>query len=223
MKSLRIRLIPDQHPEIWVRDEARRRHFFTTFSGLIAMLQEAEGRAMVEDAPWVSTPLLPPHTVFYSQRLAESWIVQDVPAGQYETLLETDGLEVFTIPLPRMLFAVHRRDNRVMGGALRTTQETGALGPDTPLYHFPLSNTYDDGRLCWSPPADEAWTPDRIPALIRTFFATPHNFDVFDPRRNAPGYDLRGLLTALSDDPVYPAEWLVAAEPLGLWIEHLIR
>lgn len=223
MKSLRIRLKPDQHPEVWVHDGERRRHFFTTFSGLLGLLQEAEGRALREEAPWIPTPLLPPNTLYYAQRLEESWIVQDLPAGRYETLLDTGGREVFVIPLPRMLFAVHRRGSRVVGGAIRVTTETGAITNETPLFHFPLSNTYEDGRLCWYPPDDEAWTEERIPGLIRTFFATPHNFDVFSPRRNGPGHDLRGLITALAEHETYPTAWLVPAESSSAWLAHITR
>lgn len=218
--AIRIRLLPNQHPELWVRDGARRQHFFTTFSALVDLFNASKEGFYREQAPWHATPILPPGACYYADNGQESWTVLDLPPTRHAMALETNGLEVFPVPLPRALFAIHRRGDRVLHGALRLTTTSGPLTAETPLAHYPLANVYPNGTLCWTPP-DVPWPPDRLPELVRGYFATPHNFHLFDPARNQPGFDLRHLLMQLTEQETFPADWLVPAESFGAWLGHL--
>lgn len=218
--SLRIRLIPNQHPEIWVREGPRRQHFFTTFSALVDLLRGAEDAFYQQQAPWQATPVLPPGACYYAENGTESWTILDLPPTRHAMTLETSTLDVFLIPLPRCLFAVQHRGDRVLRGALRLVATADPLTDTTPLYHYPLSNVYPDGRLCWRPP-DQPWPLTALPDLIRSYFATPHNFDLYHAARNHLGYDLRHLMTQLAALPEFPVDWLVPAESFAAWRNQL--
>lgn len=220
MNEVRIRLRPQQHPEVWATVNHRRSHFFTRFDHLIEWLQQSQDQSAVEKPAWHSIPLLPSYIRWYANQGSESWALLEQPAGTLAVGLETRGVEFFTVALPRILFAVHRRENRVLGGSIRCTLADGPLTPHMMLGHYPLSNVYDDGHLCWSPPNQE-WPLDQLDALFRGYLATPHNFHLATATHNGGGLELRELLEKLSMQSVFPSEWLVPTESLSQWLERL--
>lgn len=215
--EVRIRLRPRQHPEVWIREGERHRHFFTYFRDLATLLEPDNTVIHEPIVPWTATPVLPPRTLAYAQKQQESLIILEVPSGPVPVTLDTQPDKAFLVTMPRLLFGVKRHDNHVTQGFLQVVTTEDAITAETPLYHYPLPNYYSHSGLCWTPP-EGTWPLDTIPGLIRTYFATPHNFHLANPMHNQPHYEVRELLEQWQAQDHCPHEWWVpTGTTFGQW------
>lgn len=170
---------------------------------------------------WTASPLLPPQTIFWAQRPPEECLVLDLPAGPAPWVLHTahEASTAVVIPLPRLLFLVVRRHERVVKTAVVAVADAAPLTPATPLFAYPLSNVYADTTTCWTVP-DRPYPRHEVPALARMFLATPNNWDLYQAR-NRSGRDYRALIEALRARDTFPPEWLL---PLDLtWTQWIAK
>lgn len=201
--------LEDGHwPDVTVTDGLAMRHFETTPEVLADLLLDASDDHA--PLPWTTSPLLPPHAVFWGQQGPDTTaLVLDMPAGPQPWVLPTGetAMTAQVIPLPRLLFLfiLHRQYLRHMAVVALATDDP--LTPTTPLFAYPLSNVYNNTTVCWSLP-DQRYTVSDLPGLAHAFLATPNNWDLTE-QRNASGLDYRALGDALAHRPAFPSEWLL--------------
>lgn len=112
------------------------------------------------------------------------------------------GTEYKDFPLPRLVFGFRiSAEGRVGSCRLGVTENTDNLKPNTPMYHYPLSNV-SGFSLCTGnnvlPKCTSLHTLSSLPYLI---MAMPNNNDHFKPSHNMPGLEMRDLLELLRDKP----------------------
>lgn len=206
-------------PHVHVTDGIQERTYDTTLEMISHLLEEVGGDG-APVATWHTSPILPPQTILWASRTNGECVVFDIPAGMQPWVLQTrtTGTTSVMIPLPRLLFLFQRHGNRITHKALVAVDEEGAITPETPLFAYPLSNVYDDTNCCWHLP-DKPYAVADLPGLMRAFFTTPNNWDLYQAR-NLSQLDYRGLIHALTERETFPSEWL---RPLGMtwhdWIQ----
>ena len=110
------------------------------------------------------------------------------------------GTEYKDFPLPRLVFGFHiSREGRISSCRLGVTADTENLKPDTPMFHYPLSNV-SGFHLCTGnntfPKCTSLHTLGSLPYYI---LSMPNNNDYFKPANNKPGLEMRDLLELLKD------------------------
>lgn len=221
MKAI-ITLEDGRLPRVQVTDGLVERTFDAEpeiIANLFAQVNGDDAIAM----PWTASPLLPPQTVFWAAQSSEECLVLDLPAGPAPWVLQSEpgASTAVVIPLPRLLFLVLRRHNRIAKTAIVAVTEEGPLTLSTPLYAYPLSNVYENTTTCWTVP-DRPYSRHEVPALARMFLATPNNWDLYQAR-NQSGLDYRALIAALSTRDTFPPEWLVSLDlTWAQWITQFV-
>lgn len=80
------------------------------------------------------------------------------------------------------------------------------LTPDTPVYHYPYFNSYQDGRICIGSnhiPVEEPWQLFKMPDILK---AMPSNLGL--STYNNSGLQGDSLLKAV-EEKLFPNEWLI--------------
>ena len=102
------------------------------------------------------------------------------------------------LPLPQMvwIFSVNNQD-KISGVRVCAAYETK---PDSPTFHYPFSNTNDNGNMCLGsnelPKIKCLSDLNRYPYLI---LALPNNDDHFNPLRNRKEMGMRDLMEKLKN------------------------
>lgn len=115
------------------------------------------------------------------------------------------GTEYLNFPIPRLVFGV-----RMLEGGKVAECSIGVVAdekpsPETPMYHYPFSNVYKDGRVC---SGNNIMPRYKKQTALRNFprylLGLPDNDDMYDPKNNKLGLGHRELLEHLKDkDPAY--------------------
>lgn len=118
----------------------------------------------------------------------------------------------FEVPYPDLAFFYQVEKGKVTYSkvfALKTVTE------ESMLYHYPYTNVYDDGRICWGcnhlPECNSLADVDMLTSL---FFSAKCNDDLFTPRkmlRNCDMYtgNVRAYLQKVSENDAFPEEFLL--------------
>lgn len=113
--------------------------------------------------------------------------------------------EYLNFPIPRLVFGV-----RMLEGGKVAECSIGVVAdekpsPETPMYHYPFSNVYEDGRVC---SGNNIIPRYKKQTALRNFprylLGLPDNDDMYSPKNNKLGLGHRKLLEHLKDkDPAY--------------------
>lgn len=104
----------------------------------------------------LTTPILPPGTVYYSKRGNEITVAIEIPAKRRGIhYVNSAGKTIFKgiIPLPLGLLKLVFRENEnniltLSGDAICALKRPLITMNDT-VYHWPTPNVYGDKRICW--------------------------------------------------------------------------
>ena len=108
-------------------------------------------------------------------------------------------------PLPRLIFGVRMlEDGKVAECSIGVVADEKP-SPETPMFYYPFSNVYSDGRVC---SGNNILPRYKKLAALRHFprylLELPDNDDMYDPTKNKLGLGHRELLEHLKDkDPAY--------------------
>ncbi len=108
--------------------------------------------------------------------------------------------EYLNFPIPRLVFCVKYmpREAKVANCYLCVVKDE-RLTPDTPLYHYPFSNVYSDGRVCMGNNALPVYKdPARLHTLASFLLRLPNNDDLFSVGKNRLQAQTRDLLEQMN-------------------------
>lgn len=115
------------------------------------------------------------------------------------------GTEYLNFPIPRLVFGV-----RMLEGGKVAECSIGVVAdekpsPETPMYYYPFSNVYADGRVC---SGNNIMPRYRKQTALRNFprylLGLPDNDDMYSSKNNKLGLEHRELLEHLKDkEPAY--------------------
>jgi hypothetical protein len=159
----------------------------------------------------LDTGWLPPGIIRWGRnKQAKLWLVKLIPA-QVHTLTLThlrhakmageDDVRTIKVPLPPLLFAGVGTEYYVWALKLSSSlAPDGSLDGNAIVYHAPLPNVYDSGRICFGqntpPPAD--W--NTIERTWRLFITdAPYNADLSNKKSKTYPKDVRAQLLALAE------------------------
>ena len=132
----------------------------------------------------------------------DDWHSVSILHGERYADISYMGTEYLKFPLPRLVFKFGlTKGLRVQSCSMGVVGE-GLLTPDTPMYHYPLSNVIGYS-LCVGnnvlPKCESLHTLGSLPYYI---LSMPNNNDHFKPEHNKPKLEMRDLLEHLRDkDP----------------------
>lgn len=116
------------------------------------------------------------------------------------------GTEYLNFPIPRLVFCVKYmpREAKVADCGLCVVKDE-RLTLDTPLYHYPFSNVFSDGRVCTGNNALPVYKdPARLHTLASFLLRLPNNDDLFSVENNRLNAQYRDLLEQMKDkDPSF--------------------
>jgi hypothetical protein len=149
------------------------------------------------------TGLLPPGTLFWQSHGGQLRIgVWLLPSRRTITIRTGNGVEQWTIPLPGSVFVGNGRDYRIYAA------RSMPLHAVDRVYHCPLPNVYDDGRICPGNVPFPKCGPETMNQAIELFFESEFN-------RDLDGQETLTLLASLRGKRVFPLEQLHAAMTIG--------
>jgi hypothetical protein len=147
--------------------------------------------------------LLPPDTLFWGQRGAQTALGIYVPARRWRT---QTAARRYHLPLPPLVFA--GRGTAYWVFAVR--ERPSALNAS--LYHFPCPNVYENGNIC---PGDTPFPPCAArtigEALDLFLEGSAFNGDLRRGKCQSYPEDVRGLWDALDGKKAFPLSELVPA------------
>ena len=116
-----------------------------------------------------------------------------------------DAPQAVRVPLPALVFVGLQATYSVW--ALREE----AFSPTAELYRAPLSNVYEDGRICFGSNRPPDVSSQTIGEAWRLFIESPFNADLAGNKSAQHPGDVRAQLQALVDAERYPVDDLVSA------------
>ena len=135
-----------------------------------------------------STGLLPDDTLFWQNRDGQNRIAVYLPPAR-RTLRFGERIRHLTLPLPGFVFVGQGTSFHLWAVTERPHSMAAAL------YHAPLPNVYDDGRVCNGSVRFPKVGPDTIRTCATLFFESDFSYDLMGngvAHRNAMKW-LRGL------------------------------
>jgi|SRR5579875_723770 len=137
-----------------------KRGFFVHHDQLIGFLQSATNDRDIEDhgSPLMVTPALPPNCVKYAFLSNDSHALF-VTAPEISVNVKYHATEFENVPFPKLVFAFIVR-NEILTKAYVAVYKDLFLRDNTKLYHFPYSNVYTDGQLCY-------WSNEKFKDLVQ--------------------------------------------------------
>ena len=93
----------------------------------------------------------------------------------------------YMVPVPTISYRVkwHAQSKRVVAFQLAITTDE-VVTPDSPLYRWPWSNVYNDGKVCWT----QSWKSELKDVErngVYAFIGTPNNTDLWGLGRSHNG------------------------------------
>ena len=159
-------------------------------------------RAAFVEEP-VDSGWLPQGVLRWGSGPAGTFMVKYIPAGMYRLHLSTQDPakpRMTSVPLPALVFAGVESTYYV--AAVRDEH----IGPKTLLFHAPLPNVYEEGRVCFGTNQPPAVSWKTIDAAWRLFLASP--FTGASAQRKSVAYpdDVRQQLLACEQAAHYPVD-----------------
>ncbi len=158
----------------------------------------------VTDGEIFETSLLPTGTIKYTQSAADptkySLYLYREPIIGPITYESRD----YVVGYPAIIYRF-RVDNRTLSQVRMWAVLDKTLTPDTPVYHYPYFNSWQDGRICIGSnhiPVEEPWQLFKVPDILK---AMPSNLGL--STHNNSGLQGDSLLKAVEGKP-FPNEWL---------------
>lgn len=152
---------------------------------------------------YLSNGFLPENCLHVSMNGLERHFVLWNPELRADTAY--GGTEYLNSPIPRLVFGV-----RMLEGGKVAECSIGVLAdekpsPETPMYHYPFSNVYEDGRVC---SGNNIMPRYKKQTALRNFprylLGLPDNDDMYDTKKNRLGLEHRELLEHLKGkEPAY--------------------
>jgi hypothetical protein len=126
----------------------------------------------------ISTDILPRGTRFYKGEKTDYFMgIELMPKKRF---MQIDGGKRKLIPVPRCLFIVHIRKDRICSSWLFCLMNPFNSWND-PLFSFPYGNVYDHGGICWGTAAIPKITrPMDLIGALSAFFDSNFNGDLVD-------------------------------------------
>lgn len=189
------------------------------FKLLSPMSLRAAFNAQPVDSGW-----LPPGTVRWGEGAFGKYAVGWLPPGVRRLLVEVEvteatkrakkkkaprtQVEEVMVPLPGLVFMGMGREYFVW--AVPGTSFDAA----SPVYHAPLSNVYNDGRICWGSSAPPEVSVETFGEACALFFSSTFNDHLMGRRCRSYPNDVRVQLLKLAADGAaeYPEDDLIPFE-----------
>lgn len=163
-------------------------------------------------------------------------ILGKVPYGYYNACVNGTGFSVivsvpakvapfqyfdsvYLIPFPRLIFYFSFEDGAMQSACCFAAKDE-ELSKDTKLFHYPFSNVYNNGKICFGRnQIPKCKTLSDVDDVVRLFYAAPSNADLWKPHYCNGKYPaLRVFLDSLNGKETFPAELL---KPFGLDVKTL--
>lgn len=118
----------------------------------------------------------------------------------------------FYIPYPTLVFRFVVQKGKVTGSEVFSVK--GAASEESRLCHYPYTNVYDSGRICWgSNSLPKCHALADLDALTALFFSAKCNDDLFSPERLLKGCEVyqgnvRAFLQKMSEYEEFPDDIL---------------
>jgi len=110
------------------------------------------------------------------------------------------GTEYKGFPLPRLVFGFRiSKEKRVSSCRLGVITEKEKIKPNTPMFHYPLSNVSGFSICTGNNSLPRCDSPHTLSSLPYHIMAMPNNNDHFNPANNKQGLEMRNLLELLKD------------------------
>ena len=152
---------------------------------------------------YLTSGFLPENCLHVSMNGAERHFILWNPELRADIAYE--GTEYLNFPLPRLVFGVRMLESgKVAECSIGVVADEKPL-PETPMYLYPFSNVYEDGRVC---SGNNMMPRYKKQTALRNFprylLGLPDNDDMYDSQKNQLGLGHRELLEHLKDkDPAY--------------------
>lgn len=124
----------------------------------------------------------------------------------------------FTVPFPTLAFNYCIEKGKVTKSYCFALEEDMDWNDDTMLYHYPYTNVYDNGKVCWGgnilPLVNQLQDIDALTAL---FFSAKCNDDLFTPENMLTGCNrfkgnVRAFFTEMGKYDTFPKKFLKAVD-----------
>jgi len=158
----------------------------------------------------LTSGLLPADCLFYRREDGEESIGIYVPPQRRKMNVKSEGFpDVFDIVLPGLVFAGKGYDYWLWAVAKRPTTE----GDD--LFHAPLPNVAETGRICWGNTDQPLCSRTTIHAALALFFESVFNLDFANGKSRAHPDNVLRQWQALSGAEAYPVDDLLMKAKVG--------
>lgn len=168
---------------------------------LIRLLSESQ---VAEDTQWKEMPILPEHCYRYTEskdgEIYKALLL--LPAHNRDTWLFDSRIEGVAFPTLMFGFVVK---GEVVHEKYVVAIKDDLVTDNTPVYHYPYSNVYNDARACWSDLPRIA-EPRQLGTLPELFFASPDTLHL--GAKNSSGLEYRELLEKYRGQR-FPREFLI--------------
>lgn len=139
-------------PKITLENQGATQQFQVYHDTLLTYIQSAveqvKDNDIVRPVVVLDTPALPPNTVRYAKRSDQSHVVfMTFKGGAFDITYHN---QLFPqIPYPKLVFGFKVSKNLYLTNISVAVYQKPVLRRNTPLYRFPYSNVYMDGKLCY--------------------------------------------------------------------------
>ena len=190
---------------------------YITFNDLCNAVLAARDDSQVQS---LASPLLPKNCIQYIERNnGELAVVMEREAKATDF---SYGDKVFKkIGVPKLLFAFRILANTLQEGYVVAVKDN-LVSEDTELYHYPFSNVYRSGSICWGnklPTYGELRYLQNVPEMFLSMENNNHNYGHI----NLSGLEYRPLLEVLEGQK-FREDWLKSMEiRYGDWLNQVLR
>lgn len=212
--ALILKLVPEKLPELEIRENGVTHYKTVGWHQLLTLLDRSMvvEQLKVADLRVTKLPRLPDRTLLVDIVECPGWtdiiLTGYIPETEYPMLYQGTS---YLVPIPTTVYRVrwNMQDKRILGLWLAVTPDT-VVTETSPLYRWPYSNVFSDGRVCW--------THNTVCELheaaekgVFAFLGTPNNTDLFGvgTSQNSPYRDYTVFLEAVQANGGIPHEWLI--------------
>lgn len=198
-----IRFTESEMIEVVERNDSGNTVKYIKFTDLCnAVLAARESSKELVNA--ISSPILPKNCLQYVEQDNGGVMVALQRLGRATDI--DYGDHIFKdIGMPNLIFVFRLFSNTIQVGYVVATQDS-EINEDTQLYHYPFSNVFTNGSICWGnklPAYDELKHVQNVPEMFLSMPNNNHNYGA----NNFSGLEYRPLLEALGGKP-FNEEWL---------------
>ncbi|WP_029423402.1 hypothetical protein [Alicyclobacillus macrosporangiidus] len=215
--ALILKLEPDKLPQLEIRANGVTHYKTVGWHQLLTLLDRSMvvEQLKVADLRVTKLPRLPDRTLLIDIAECSAWtdviLTGYVPATEYPMVYQ--GVS-YLVHIPTMVYRVrwNQQDKRLIGLSIAVTTDT-VVTETSPLYRWPYSNVFADGRACWTHNT-VCELHEVVEKGVFAFLGTPNNRDLFGvgTSQNSPYRDYAAFLEAVQAQGGIPQEWLI---PLG--------